>query len=89
MLKFDFSTYVDSFIDKDELDNLLEKKDNIFEKFNNDYMTGWTKEIDKSLVNDIISVRNKVMSNSDCLVVVGIGGSFLGSYAVSKALAPF
>ena len=83
MVDFDFSD-----IDYSNLD-LMSRKDEVLNSFKNSYMTGWTRDIDKSLVNDIISVRNKVMSNSDCLVVVGIGGSFLGSYAVSKALAPY
>ncbi len=83
MVEFDFSG-----IDYANLD-LMSRKDEVLNSFNNSYMTGWTRRIDQSLVDDIISVRDKVINNSKCLVVVGIGGSFLGSYAVSKALAPY
>ena len=52
-------------------------------------MTGWTKKIDDDLVQDIISTAEEIKKHSDYLVVIGIGGSFLGSYAVEKALAPY
>ena len=89
MIKFDFSTYVDSFINKDDLDDLLEKKDNVFEKFNEDYMTGWTKPIDKDVVKNIIRVSEKIKSNSECLVVIGIGGSFLGACAFQEMFSRY
>ena len=89
MLKFDFSTYVDSFINKADLDYLLEKKDNVFDKFNNAYMTGWTKRIDDDVLNNIIRVSNKIKSNSECLVVVGIGGSFLGACAFQDIFSKY
>lgn len=68
---------------------LLSRKDEVVEKFNNSYMTGWTRRIDESLVDDIISTAEEVKKHSDYLVVIGIGGSFLGSLAVEKALAPY
>ena len=84
MIKFDFATYVDKFINKEDLDKLLEKKDNIFEKFNEDYMTGWTRQIDKDVIENIKRVSNKIKANSECLVVIGIGGSFLGACAFQE-----
>lgn len=68
---------------------LLSRKDEVVEKFKNSYMTGWTRRIDESLVDDIISTAEEVKKHSDYLVVIGIGGSFLGSLAVEKALAPY
>ena len=44
-------------------------------------MTGWTEEISEDLVSIIKETAAKVKENFDCLVVIGIGGSFLGSYA--------
>ena len=79
MIKFDFS---ECKIDK----KYLSKKEEVLEKFKNSYMTGWVKRIDNQVVSDIINTANSVKTYSDCLVVVGIGGSFLGSYAVSRAL---
>lgn len=83
MIEFDFNSMCMSDA------KLLSRKDEVIEKFNNSYMSGWTRRIDESLVNDIISTANEVKKHSDCLVVVGIGGSFLGSYCVEKALAPY
>ncbi len=83
MIKFDFNSmdYIDN--------NLLNRKEEVKDKFKNSYMIGWTKRIDNSLVEDIIRTANEVKTHSDCLVVIGIGGSFLGSLAVEKALAPY
>ena len=89
MLKFDFSTYVDKFIDNEELNKLIVKKDEIFKKFSEDTMTGWTKPIDEEIVNKIIRVSEKIKSNSSCLVVIGIGGSFLGSFSFLKLFEPY
>ena len=36
-----------------------------------------------------MKVRDEVLEHSECLVVIGIGGSFLGSYAVEKMLSPY
>ena len=84
MIKFDFHTYVDSLINKDDYKELKKKKEEVLNKFNKSDMTGWTKRISDDLVNKIIDVSNDIKKNSDCLVIVGIGGSFLGSYAYSN-----
>ena len=84
MLKFDFNTYVKPFIDEKEYNDLLNKKDEVLEKFNHSTMTGWTKEISPILVTDIKETADYIKNNFDCLVVIGIGGSFLGSYAFDK-----
>ena len=89
MIKFDFNTMVDSFIDKDNYNSLLARKDEVYSKFNDAYMTGWTKQIEVDELNEILKVRDEVLEHSECLVVIGIGGSFLGSYAVEKMLSPY
>ena len=86
MIKFDFNTYVDPFIDKDEYQKMMAKKDAIVEKFNQSDMIGWTERVEDSLINKIKETANYVKDNFDCLVVIGIGGSFLGSYAFDKML---
>lgn len=83
MIEFDFTSMCN-------LDmKYYSKKEEVLNSFNNSYMTGWTKRIDDELVNDIINTANEVKKHSSCLVVIGIGGSFLGSYAVERALAPY
>ncbi len=84
MIKFDFHKYVDSLIDKEEYKELKKKKEEVLSKFDKSDMVGWTKEISDDLINKIIDVSNDIKNNSDVLVVVGIGGSFLGSYAYSN-----
>ncbi len=83
MISFDFKSMCH--IDK----TLLNRKEEILDKFKNSYMTGWVRKIDNSLVEDIIKTSEEVKKHSSCLVVIGIGGSFLGSYSVEKALAPY
>ena len=83
MIKFDF-TYVKNFIDEKEFNELYSKKDEYLEKLNNSDMSGWTKEISKDLVKDITETAEYIKENFDSLVVIGIGGSYLGSYAFNK-----
>ena len=87
MLKFDFNTYVKPFINETDYNNLLSRKEEILDKFNHSIMTGWTKEISSELVIDLKRTADYIKNNFDCLVVIGIGGSFLGSYAFDKMFA--
>ena len=84
MIKFDFHKYVDSFINKEDYNRLINEKEKVMNQFKNSKMIGWTKRINNDLVNKIIDVSEEIKKNSDCLVVIGIGGSFLGSYAYSN-----
>ena len=79
MIKFDFDT---KYIDQQKKQIYLNKKMDIYQKFAYSGMTGWTHEFDEKILDDIISLKNEVKKNADCLVVIGIGGSYLGSYAV-------
>jgi len=81
MIKFDFSTYVKPFIDVNKYNELYSKKDEYNLKLNALEMNGWMKDIDKDVIIDIKETAKYIKTNYDLLVVVGIGGSFLGSYA--------
>ena len=83
MIKFDF-TYVKNFIDEKEFNELYSKKDEYLEKLNNSDMSGWTKEISNDLIKDINETADYIKENFDSLVVIGIGGSYLGSYAFNE-----
>lgn len=87
-MNIDFSKTL-AFADKSRVEKLLQKKDLIYKLFSETYMTGWTNKINPIEVERMIKVANKVKNNSQCLVVIGIGGSFLGSYAVDKLLSPY
>jgi len=88
MINFDFNKYVDTFIEE-EKNTYLKKKNEIIDKFFKSDMIGWTRTIDNNLIERMINLANKVKRNSSCLVVIGIGGSFLGSYAVKEALSSY
>ena len=83
-MKFDFKTYTYNFINKEQYDAIYKEKDNWFQKLSNSEMTGWMREIDSSVVDRIKRTANYIKNHYDCLVVIGIGGSFLGSYAFHK-----
>lgn len=89
MIKFDFETYMNTFIEKNAMDQLLSRKEEVYEKFDHSSMTGWTNKIDEDLICDILKTRDYIKENSNCLVVIGIGGSFLGSYALKEMFSKY
>lgn len=84
MIKFDFNTYVDKYIDKNEYIKLMNRKDEVLNKFHNSDMIGWSEPLDAELINKLKETAKNIKENFDCLVMIGIGGSFLGSYAFDK-----
>ena len=89
MISFDFKSKIDRFIDKNILLELEDKKNHILDLFHQSNMIGWTRKIDESEVSKIVEVRDQVKSHSKCLVVIGIGGSYLGSYAVRELFTSY
>ena len=63
MIKFDFSEYVDNYVDKDKYLELLDKKNNYINKLNNSQMTGWTREISEDVVSDIKNTSQFIKNN--------------------------
>ena len=54
--------------------------------------TGWLNsplEPNDGLLVQIENVAKEIRSNADVLIVIGIGGSFLGARAVQEALTPY
>lgn len=89
MIKFDFKTYIKPFINENKYDELYSKKDEYIARLKASDMTGWTKNIDIETLNNIERVSNYIKNNFDCLVVIGIGGSFLGSYSFHEAFKKY
>ena len=57
-----------------------------------DVPTGWLHqplENQENLLNSIQLVANEIKLQADVLVVVGVGGSFLGARAIQDALTPY
>lgn len=58
----------------------------------NGELTGWINspiENNGVMLNSILQIANKIKLYADVLVVVGIGGSFLGAKAIQDALTPY
>lgn len=83
MMKFDFNTYAVSHLEKEAYQKNYLRKNEIFEKFDSSDMIGWTREIHKKEIVEILNLRDEIRNNADCLVVIGIGGSYLGSLALN------
>lgn len=80
MIQFDFSTYMNKNIEVDE-----EKKKNIIDRLYQDKMAGFIHHIiDDNEIKKIKEVSKRIQENSDVLIVIGIGGSFMGSYAMKN-----
>lgn len=84
MIKYDFKTYTRNYFTEEEYNEVLSKKVDIINKLKNSNMNGWTKEVDAATISKIKETASFIKKNFDCLVVIGIGGSFLGSYAFDK-----
>ena len=84
MIKYDFKTYTRNYFTEEEYNEVLSKKVDIINKLKNSNMNGWTKEIDAATISKIKETASFIKKNFDCLVVIGIGGSFLRSYAFDK-----
>lgn len=81
MIKCDFSR---SYIDDEKYNELFKRKDEIYNLLLNDPMNGWINEVSTSLIEDIKVTANHVKKEYDLMIVIGIGGSFLGSLAFNN-----
>jgi len=86
-----------SFITEDEIKNnasvVLEAKQTLLEKTGkgNDFL-GWVEypnQYDQIEFEKIKQAATKIRKDSEVLVVIGIGGSYLGAKAVIEALQPY
>ncbi len=86
MIKFDFSTYMKNYVEI-ALDKNLQNT--LFKKLENDNMTGWyQRKTSKEVIEKIEETSSKITSSSDVLLVIAIGGSFMGSYALKEMFIP-
>lgn len=86
-IKLNFE-YLKQFLSKD-VSVLKEKAEEALRNLHNkqgkgnDYM-GWVSlpyDYNKNEFEQIIQIKNEIQENADCLVVIGIGGSYLGAKA--------
>lgn len=93
-IKFDYSK-ICSFVDKDEMSALYPEAHEALEKLKNgtskgnDYL-GWLnlpEELTPDLLSDIENTAADLRARTQVVVVIGIGGSYLGARAVIEALS--
>lgn len=87
MIKYDFKTY-----NNKDVNDYHSKVTVIREKLTIDVMTDWldiNKCISETELELLINTASSIRNNYDVLVVVGIGGSYLGAKAVIDALTPY
>jgi len=93
-LEFEYKNAL-NFVEKKDILKFQTEINNHFESLNNksgkgnDFL-GWMDipdGISEELIADVESVANTLRSKSDIAVVVGIGGSYLGSRAIIDALS--
>ncbi|RHW39534.1 glucose-6-phosphate isomerase [Lysinibacillus yapensis] len=54
--------------------------------------TGWLDapvEMTTDQIDRILNISNEIKRNADVLVVIGVGGSYLGAKAIQEALSPY
>ena len=89
MLKFDFKTFMKINNDssyEDKIHNIrkkLEKKESMLDWYDID------TTIKKAEFDKIIKVSNYVRKNTEIFLVIGIGGSYLGSKAIIDMFKPY
>jgi len=91
MLEFDFDTYNNKFIDSSIINSYQENLAEIRNKFLNKDLRHWINT-DTYIKKDEMDVIKKVSENirkiCDVFIVIGIGGSYMGSKAIIEALSP-
>lgn len=91
MLKFDFETYNNKYVNKDILESYKEKQEKIKEMFYGDELSHWMNTdtyITKQELLDIKNTAANINKICDVFIVIGIGGSYMGAKAVIEALSP-
>lgn len=91
MINFDFHKYASNYVKKEDKVEYLEKAREIKARFIDGDLKYWNK-LDTFVSNQelkkIVNISDYIKSNCDVFVVIGIGGSFMGSKAVIEALSP-
>lgn len=91
MLKFDFKTYNNKYVSEQELNMYQSKIENINDKFKSSELKHWldiNTYVSTEELTQIKEVSNKIRNMCDVFIVIGIGGSYMGSKAVIEALTP-
>lgn len=92
-MKFDFNKYTKDYIDSDVIKEYAGKVGNIKKRFEtNSKELEWfnmNEYVDNEELKEIIELSTKLKDNTDVLLVIGIGGSYMGSKAMISALTQY
>ena len=91
MINFDFHKYVSNYVKKEDKVEYLERAREIKNRFIEGDLKYWNKLdtfVSSQELKKIVNMTDYIRSNCDVFVVIGIGGSYMGSKAVIEALSP-
>ncbi len=91
MINFDFHKYVSSYVKKEDKVEYLDKAREIKSRFVEGDLKYWNKLdtfISSQELKKLVNMTDYIRSNCNVFVVIGIGGSYMGSKAVIEALSP-
>lgn len=91
MIQCDFNKYTSKFITNVEKTKFNKSRKTIIKAFTNEELAYWNNIdtfVSREELNSIINVANYVKENCEVFIVIGIGGSYMGSKAIMDALLP-
>ncbi len=91
MIKSDFNKYTSKFINGVDKAKFNKIAKTILKSFNGGDLSYWNdinSFVSKDELNSIIEASTYVRNNCDVFIVIGIGGSYMGTKAIMEALLP-
>lgn len=93
MINLTYSEAIDSVMDLKMKTRLQQIKDDLYDKkgAGSDFLgwLDWPSSVTDGFLSKIETTASKIRDKADVLVVIGIGGSYLGAKAVLSALSPY
>ena len=86
------TTLLNCSLDEQDILTYKERVQQIHEGLPTHYATGWLNaplQDNEKLLTSINYIASEIRACADVLVVIGVGGSFLGARAIQEALAPY
>lgn len=82
MIKFNFWEYMERFLDEEKLKETLKRQDFYMNKLQQEELAGWyQEEIGNSSLEKIFECSERLKKQSDYLLVIATGGSYMGSFS--------
>jgi len=91
MIRCDFNKYTSKFITAMDKGKFAKQRKHITKTFTSGELSYWNQLdsfVTKDELNAIINVSEYIKNNCDVFIVIGIGGSYMGSKAIIEALLP-